>query len=335
MLLLEAIDLNIAFSSGGKWLPVVSSVSFRVDSGEILALVGESGCGKSISCLALTGLLPPSLARVDAGRISFFSDSGAVDLHRASKRALRRVRGGGIGYIFQEPSTSLNPVMRVGDQIAEAVDLHRPEVEDVRSEVISLLGRVGIPAPEVRADAYPHELSGGMQQRVMIAMALAGAPRLLVADEPTTALDVTIQAQILDLIDRIRRERNMGVILITHNLGVVAEIADRVAVMYAGTMVESCAVGDLLRAPAHPYAAALLAAVPRLGSSGRRLTTIPGAVPPPSQYPPGCRFFGRCGRSLSMTPEQRRLCRERLPEEREIAPGHSCRCHYPLTEDEE
>ena len=292
--LLETINLNIGFIAGEKILPVVSSVSFHVDAGEILALVGESGCGKSISCLALTRLLPSPPARVEADAIRFFAEDGPVELQQASSRALRRVRGGGIGYIFQEPSASLNPVLRIGDQIAEAIELHRPEIEDVRAEVIALLARVGIPAPESRADAYPHELSGGMQQRVMIAMALAGAPRLLVADEPTTALDVTIQAQILELIDRTRKERNMGVILVTHNLGIVAELADRVAVMYAGTLVESCVTEALLRTPAHPYTAALLAAVPRPGSDRTRLTTIPGTVPPPGQYPRGCRFFGRC-----------------------------------------
>ncbi len=330
--LLETINLNIGFIAGEKILPVVSSVSFHVDAGEILALVGESGCGKSISCLALTRLLPSPPARVEADAIRFFAEDGPVELQQASSRALQRVRGGGIGYIFQEPSASLNPVLRIGDQIAEAIELHRPEIEDVRAEVIALLARVGIPAPESRADAYPHELSGGMQQRVMIAMALAGAPRLLVADEPTTALDVTIQAQILELIDRTRKERNMGVILVTHNLGIVAELADRVAVMYAGTLVESCVTEALLRTPAHPYTAALLAAVPRPGSDRTRLTTIPGTVPPPGQYPRGCRFFGRCEHCAALPEEQQRLCRDQMPEEREIAPSHTCRCHYPLTE---
>ena len=330
--LLETTDLNIGFAAGEKVLPVVSSVSFYVDAGEILALVGESGCGKSISCLALTRLLPSPPARIKAGAIRFYSSEGVVELHQAPARALRRIRGGGIGYIFQEPSASLNPVLRIGDQIAEAIELHRPEVEDVRAEVISLLTQVGIPAPESRADAYPHELSGGMQQRVMIAMALAGAPRLLVADEPTTALDVTIQAQILELIDRTRKERNMGVILVTHNLGIVAELADRVAVMYAGTLVESCATEPLLQSPAHPYTAALLAAVPRSGSGRARLTTIPGAVPPPGQYPRGCRFFGRCEHCATLSEAQQQLCHDQLPEEREITPGHTCRCHYPLTE---
>ena len=243
---------------------------------------------------------------------------------------MRRIRGGGIGYIFQEPAASLNPVFRVGDQIAEAVCLHRPEVADVRGEVLELLRQVGIPAPESRIDAYPHELSGGMQQRVMIAIALAGKPELLVADEPTTALDVTIQAQILELIDRMRQERDMAVILVTHNLGIVAELADRVAVMYAGTLVEQSPRADLFRRPAHPYTAALLAAVPRPGSGGGKLTTIPGNVPTPEHYPAGCRFFGRCEHGEKRPAADRERCAHAIPALREIGPEHFCRCHYPL-----
>ena len=226
MNLLDVHNLNIDFAATGRVLPMVSNVSFGIGRGEILALVGESGCGKSISCLALTGLLPSPPARVRADRIHFETPSGTVDLATLPPRRMRRIRGGKIAYIFQEPSVSLNPVFRVGDQIAEVIELHRPEVSDLEGEVISLLKSVGIPAPESRINAYPHELSGGMQQRIMIAMALAGNPELLIADEPTTALDVTIQAQILELVDRIRRERSMAVILVTHNLGIVAQLAD-------------------------------------------------------------------------------------------------------------
>ena len=324
-------NLGIGFVSGGRTVPVVSGVSFAVESGQVLALVGESGCGKSISCLALTGLLPSPPARVSADEITFYEAEGtAIDLRRAPARVMRRVRGGGIGYIFQEPSASLNPVFRVGDQIAEAVELHRPEVEDRRAEVLKLLQQVGIPDPASRIDAYPHELSGGMQQRVMIAMALAGNPGLLIADEPTTALDVTIQAQILELIDRTRRERDMAVILVTHNLGIVAEAADVVAVMYAGRLIERAAVRDVLARPAHPYTAALLKAVPRSGSSGE-LATIPGSVPPPERFSPGCRFCDRCTRIAGLDAATQERCRSVPPPEREIAPGHFCCCYAPLT----
>ena len=246
MALLTVRDLSIDFQNGGGWLPVVDRVSFEVEEGSITALVGESGCGKSASCLALTRLLPSPPARPRAEAVEFRSAAGPVDLLKMPLRQLRRLRGGEIAYIFQEPSTSLNPVMRVGDQIAEVLELHAPAVTDRRAEVIRLLGQVGIPAPEERCRAFPHELSGGMQQRVMIAMALAGSPRLLIADEPTTALDVTIQAQILELVARLRREHGLTVILITHNLGIVASLADRVEVMYAGWIVESAPARELI-----------------------------------------------------------------------------------------
>jgi len=320
-------NLKISFGSGPDPVPVVAGVSFSVEAGQVLALVGESGCGKSISCLSLTGLLPSPPARVTADEITFYSDTGgAVDLLHAPPKVMRRVRGGGIGYIFQEPAASLNPVFRIGDQIAEAVLLHRPEVQDVRQEVLDLLQQVGIPDPVSRLRAYPHELSGGMQQRVMIAMALAGGPGLLIADEPTTALDVTIQAQVLDLIDRTRRERNMAVVLVTHNLGIVAGLADVVAVMYAGQLIERGPVADVLAHPAHPYTRALLKAVPRSGSSGR-LETIPGSVPPPERFSAGCRFCDRCPRVAGP------LCGQVPPPEQESAPGHFCCCYAaPVTE---
>ena len=333
MALLSVNNLRIDFLSGDRRLPVVSGVSFCVERGKILALVGESGCGKSISCLALTRLLPTPPAFPAADSVEF--DTGeTVDLFRLSPRKLRKFRGGRIAYIFQEPSVSLNPVFRIGAQIAEVIELHRPEVTDVRGEVIELLRQVGIPAPESRINAFPHELSGGMQQRVMIAMALAGNPELLIADEPTTALDVTIQAQILELIDRLRRERNMAVILVTHNLGIVAQLADFVAVMYAGSLVEYAPARKLVDHPRHPYTRALLAAVPKLGGGGGRLSTIPGHVPSPDEFPAGCRFSDRCARAKSLSPELAARCRDERPPLRELSPGHRCACTAPFPEEE-
>ena len=328
MALLTVKNLCIAF--GSRAPHVVDNVSFEVERGEILALVGESGCGKSISCLALTSLLPTPPARVSADAILFREGAEEIDLARVSARRLRRVRGGGIAYIFQEPSVSLNPVFRIGSQIAEVLELHRPEVTDRRAEVVELLKLVGIPAPETRVDAYPHELSGGMQQRVMIAMALAGNPKLLIADEPTTALDVTIQAQILELIDDLRRKRDMAVILVTHNLGIVAEKADRVAVMYAGNIVEYAATGQLLKHPSHPYTRALLKAVPHLGGDGKRLSTIPGHVPSADDFAPGCRFSDRCERFETLSEAEREQCRNCIPGRTEPENGHFVRCFHPF-----
>ena len=321
MALLTVKNLCIAF--GSRAPHVVDNVSFEVERGEILALVGESGCGKSISCLALTSLLPTPPARVSADAILFREGAEEIDLARVSARRLRKVRGGGIAYIFQEPSVSLNPVFRIGSQIAEVLE-HR------RAEVVELLKLVGIPAPETRVDAYPHELSGGMQQRVMIAMALAGNPKLLIADEPTTALDVTIQAQILGLIDDLRRKRDMAVILVTHNLGIVAEKADRVAVMYAGNIVEYAATGQLLKHPSHPYTRALLKAVPHLGGDGKRLSTIPGHVPSADDFAPGCRFSDRCERFETLSEAEREQCRNCIPGRTEPENGHFVRCFHPF-----
>ncbi len=328
MNLLEVKNLTVELARGGRVYPIVSGLDLAVRRGEILALVGESGCGKSLSCLALTRLLPPGIS-LRADRIGFDFRGRELDLARAGNRELRKVRGGGIGYVFQEPAMSLNPVFRIGDQIAESIRLHRPEITDLRAEVIRLLSEVGIPAPETRLRAYPHELSGGMQQRVMLAMALAGAPALLVADEPTTALDVTIQAQILELIGELRRRNGMAVILVTHNLGVVAETADTVAVMYAGQLVEQAPCRELFARPLHPYTRALLRAVPRLGSREQELATIPGSVPPPEEFPAGCRFFERCARASGLSGAEPQRCREEDPGVREPVCGHRCRCHFP------
>ena len=319
--LLKVENLSVAFASGKKNLEVVSGLSFSLKRGEVLALVGESGCGKSASCLALTGLLPSPPASSNADRILFSVGKNIEDLNKISARKLRKIRGGKIAYIFQEPAASLNPVIRIGDQIAEVIALHRPEIKDYKAEIISLLSQVGIPSPETRINSYPHELSGGMQQRVMIAMALAGNPDLLIADEPTTALDVTVQAQILDLIDKIRKEREMAVILISHNLGVVSQLADRIIVMYAGIMVESGSAEDILKRAVHPYTKALISAVPELGRKCGRLNTIPGAVPSPGEFPAGCRFSNRCQSAIDG------VCAYKRPEEKNISRTHSVSCH--------
>lgn len=328
MALLSVHNLSISFGASSP--RVVDNVSFEVGKGEILALVGESGCGKSISCLALTSLLPTPPAHVVADAILFQNGAEEIDLARVSARRLRKIRGGGIAYIFQEPSVSLNPVFRIGSQIAEVLELHRPEVIDRRAEVVNLLRQVGIPAPETRIDAYPHELSGGMQQRIMIAMALAGNPKLLIADEPTTALDVTIQAQILELIDRLREQRDMAVILVTHNLAIVAEKADRVSVMYAGNIVESAKTTQLLKNPSHPYTRALLKAVPHIGGNEKRLSTIPGHVPSADDFAPGCRFCERCERLETLGKEERDQCRTCSPVCTEPERGHMVRCFHPF-----
>ena len=327
--LLEVKNLSVSFGSEKKQLEVVSGISFTVRRGEILALVGESGCGKSASCLALTGLLPSPPAVSWADKILFQSSSGTFDLANASSRQLRKVRGGHIAYVFQEPTASLNPVMRIGAQIAEVLKLHRPEVKDIKAETVSLLSQVGITSPADRIKSYPHELSGGMQQRVMIAVALAGNPELLIADEPTTALDVTVQAQILELLDNLRRTRNMAVILISHNLGVVSQLADRIAVMYAGKIVEHGTAENLLFSPRHPYTRALLAAIPVLGSEQQSLNTIPGMVPPPGQFPPGCRFCGRCQRFDLLSDDLQERCRTALPQEIAAGTDHWVSCHSP------
>ena len=328
MALLSVKNLSVGFRTASQVLPVVSDVSFDIASGEVLALVGESGCGKSISCLALTGLLPRRSAVVSADGVWFESSPGeVVDLSRLKERQMRRIRGGGIAYVFQEPSASLNPVLTVGRQIAEVLELHRPEVSDLERETVRLLDQVGIPAAKSRLRAFPHELSGGMQQRVMIAMALAGRPRLLIADEPTTALDVTVQAQILDLLREMKAEYDLSVILVTHNLGIVAEIADNVAVMYAGNIVETAPTEELLGNPIHPYTRALLSAVPVLGGGSGRLSTIPGVVPRPEDYPAGCRFFGRCGLAESGTAEECMRCSGSVPGLLAAKSGHLCRCH--------
>ncbi len=329
-MLLEVNNLSISFMHDGSPLSVVSGVSFSVRKGEILALVGESGCGKSVTCMALTRLLPEKSALYPSGKIIFRNENREYSVLELGSRQLRSLRGGKIGYIFQEPSASLNPVYRVGDQIAESIHLHTPKETDVKGRIIDLLTSVGIPDPASRMRCFPHELSGGMQQRVMIAMALAGNPELLIADEPTTALDVTIQAQILELLAELRATRGMSIILVTHNLGIVSEMADRVIVMYAGHTVESGDTAQLLDKPMHPYTSALLDAVPVLGNDSKSLQTIPGTVPSPAEFPSGCRFAGRCQVKTKLTSEQKLQCEKELPPWENHAGVRYCRCFHPL-----
>ncbi len=269
--LLKVEDLTIDFDrEDGTTFRAVDHISFSIRDGETLAVVGESGSGKSVTALALAKLLPQPPAKYVSGKISL----EGIQVLNASQTELRKIRGKKIAYVFQEPSASLNPVMRIGDQIAEMIRLHRPEVNDIPKEVASFLGAVGISDPEKRARAYPHEFSGGMQQRAMIAMALSCHPKLLIADEPTTALDVTIQAQILDLLREMREKFKMSILLITHNFGIVNGFADSVAVMYRGKIVESGSSASILSAPIHPYTKALLQCVPRIGHQQSRLVTI-------------------------------------------------------------
>jgi peptide/nickel transport system ATP-binding protein len=292
---LEVQNLRISFPSGESRVRPVDGVSFQLNRGETLALVGESGCGKSLTSLALLQLVPPP-GRIDQGSVIRLGDTDVVALQG---EALRRIRGRRIGMIFQDPMTSLNPVFTVGDQIMEGILAHfKLPRSEARERALKLLQEVGIPDPEERLKAYPHQLSGGMRQRVMIAIALAAEPEILVADEPTTALDVTVQAQILEVLDRLRSSRGMAVLLITHDLGIVAGRADRVAVMYAGQIVEEASTERLFSNPSHPYTQGLFASVPRITGPLRRLTPIRGSVPAASAWPSGCRFRPRCPKAF-------------------------------------
>ena len=294
---LEVEDLHTSFDTDTGPVPVVDGVSLRVPRGKTVALVGESGCGKSVTALSIMRLIPQPPGRIVRGRILFRESSKAepVDLPTLDERALRSLRGKRIAMIFQEPRAALNPVCSVGAQIIEALELHRGlRGRPARAAAVEMLRQVGIPVAARRVDEYPHQLSGGMCQRVLIAMALAGRPALLIADEPTTALDVTVQLQILELLRELQNRRRMGIIFITHDLGVVAEIADYVYVMYAGRIVEHAPVGDLFAEPLHPYTRGLLRCLPRLSQQRQRLEVIPGSVPDPAQFPSGCRFHPRC-----------------------------------------
>jgi oligopeptide/dipeptide ABC transporter ATP-binding protein len=317
--LLEIDALSVSFRTDSGQISVVEDVSFALGTGESVGLVGESGCGKSVTAMAIMGLNPSPPSRVDSGRILF----EGRDL-LALGPAMRDIRGNRIGMIFQEPMTSLNPTYKVGFQIAEVLRIHRGMSRaTARAEVLELLRLVGIGAPERRAGQYPHELSGGLRQRVVIATAIACRPALLIADEPTTALDVTVQAQILELIKRLQHEIGMSVLLITHDLGVVAETCERVLVMYAGRIVERTSVGALYRHPRHPYSRGLLSSSPRLGHKRSVLATIPGMVPAPDQRGAGCYFAARCPRALDQ-------CLAAIPPLEPVVPGHDAACWNPV-----
>jgi oligopeptide/dipeptide ABC transporter ATP-binding protein len=290
--LLSVRDLRTWFHTDQGVAKAVDGVSFDVHPGETLGIVGESGCGKTVTSLSILQLLPQPPAKIESGSsIRFVGE----ELLGVGEKRMRALRGNEIAMIFQEPMSSLNPVYTVGDQIGEALRLHRRmDRKAARAEAIRLLAEVGIPEPDRRVDEYPHQLSGGMRQRVMIAMSLSCEPKLLIADEPTTALDVTIQAQILDLLATLRAKHGMAVLLITHDLGVVAEVCDRVVVMYAGQVVETGTVHEIFAEPTHPYTRGLLGSLPSVDEPGRRLESIPGTVPNPTAWPTGCRFRERC-----------------------------------------
>ena len=295
--LLEVIDLRTEFATGAGTIAAVDGVSLTVPRAGTVALLGETGCGKSVTALSLMRLIPSPPGRIRTGRAVLYPKPGAagIDVLALSERRMRSVRGRRLAMVFQEPMSSLNPVFTVGAQIVEAIRLHRRLPGRAAWKLArDLLDRVGIPDPQRRVREYPHQMSGGMQQRVMIAMALACRPLLLIADEPTTALDVTTQAQILDLLRELQGESGMSILIIAHDLGVVAELADQVYVMYAGRIVEHGPVQAVLGRPAHPYTQALLRCAPRLEGTTERLRVIPGGVPDPADYPPGCRFHPRC-----------------------------------------
>jgi len=311
--LLSIRNLHVDFATDGRPVPAVRGIDLEIAAGETVALVGESGCGKSVTAMSVMRLTE---GRIAAGSIHF----QGRDLASFADAEMRTIRGGQIGMIFQEPMTSLNPVLTIGRQIEEVLVLHqRLSARAARAQALGLLQRVGIPAPERRILQYPHEFSGGMKQRVMLAMAIACRPRLLIADEPTTALDVTIQAQIMELLRSLKEEFGMAVLLITHDLGVVAHFAERVLVMYAGKIVEQGSVRDVFKRASHPYTQALLAALPDPLKPARRLEAIPGRVPSPSMLPPGCAFCARCAHAFEP-------CIGRQPPLFEVAEGHRAAC---------
>jgi peptide/nickel transport system ATP-binding protein/oligopeptide transport system ATP-binding protein len=314
--LLDVSGLTTAFMTGRGEVNAIEDVSFSLKEGEILGIVGESGSGKSVTALTIMDLLPKPPARIAAGEVTF----NGQRLTGMTDRQMQSIRGPGISMIFQEPMTSLNPVFSIGDQIMETIAAHErlPQAE-LRRRAVSMLDRVGIPSAARRLDDYPHQMSGGQRQRVMIAMALACNPKLLIADEPTTALDVTIQAQILDLLMDLRDEFGMGVIIITHNMGVIAETADRVLVMYAGRVIEEAPVATIFDRPLHPYTRGLLECVPSLTEDRPRLVAIPGTLPEPARRPPGCRFGPRCAHALPS-------CATAIPPLETLEPDHAAAC---------
>ena len=314
--LLEVVNLSTHFRSSEGVFKAVDDISFSVRRGETLGIVGESGCGKSVTSLSIMGLIPQPPGVMAGGEIRF----AGRDLLKLSKREMRSVRGREISMIFQEPMTSLNPVHRIGDQIVEGIHMHESVSRDAAwKRAVEMLDRVGIPSPDQRATDYPHQLSGGMRQRAMIAIALACRPKLLIADEPTTALDVTIQAQILDLLRELQEQTGTAIILITHDLGVVAELAHRVVVMYAGKVVETAEVGGLFADPHHPYTLGLLGSIPKLHVDEERLAIIEGTVPNPYSMPDGCKFNPRC-------PFADTRCRQEVPQLLPASERHLAAC---------
>ena len=317
--LLEVKDLRTQFKRGKKdWITAVNGVSFNVNAGEIVGLVGESGCGKSVTSLSVMRLHNERLTKI-TGSIKF----GGKEVLDLTTSEMQSMRGNEMSMIFQEPMSALDPIMRIEDQLTEAISLHNANLSkaEVHERCVNALKLVGIPEPEMTLRNYPHELSGGMCQRVMIAMAMSCEPKLLIADEPTTALDVTIQAQILALMEDIRNRRNTGILLITHDLGVVAETCSRVIVMYAGNIVEEAPVKELFANPQHPYTEGLIASVPRLGKRLHRLPSIPGSVPDLAAMPEGCRFAPRCKYAQAS-------CKQKLPELQTVSEGHRCACPF-------
>ncbi len=313
--LLKVSNLKVNFNTEAGIVKAVDDVSFTINRGETLGLVGESGCGKSVTALSLLRLIPHPPGEISGGKVLW----GGRDLLKLPLPELIGIRGREIGTIFQEPLTSFNPVQPIGSQISEVLNVHTQlNPTQTRERVLEMLNRVGISDPQRSYDSYPHELSGGMRQRAMIAMALICQPQLIIADEPTTALDVTIQAQILDLLFELQTEFKMSVLLITHNLGIVAGNAQKVAVMYAGKIVEFARVGEVFKEPLHPYTAGLLASVPKINQQ-EPLVAIPGMIPDPLQLPKGCHFEPRCPKALER-------CRSEYPSEKEVTPGHGVRC---------
>jgi peptide/nickel transport system ATP-binding protein len=323
MSLIDIENLKTYFYTDEGVVKAVDDVSLRIPRGKTLGLVGESGCGKSVTALSIIRLISPP-GRIAGGRITMFANGQPLVLSELSEPRMRHIRGARISMVFQEPMTSLNPVFTVGQQIGETIRLHQKVGKaEARERTIELLRKVRIPVPERRVDDYPHQMSGGMRQRVMIAMALSCRPELLIADEPTTALDVTIQAQILDLLRELQSELGMSILIITHDLGIVAEMADDVAVMYASKVVELAPVKQLFAEPLHPYTIGLFRSRPQPGQPKTdRLSTIPGMVPSPLHFPSGCKFHPRCPFSDDS------ICSKEEPLLREVKPGHWARCHF-------
>ena len=327
---LEVKGLHLSLREGNGFSPFVEDVNFTVEKGKTVALVGESGCGKSITCLSILQLLDPESIRIDRGSILF----EGKDLLTLSQNELRQIRGNAIGMVFQDPLTSLNPVFSIGSQLVEAVQNHHSvSYAQAKEKAIQMLECVRVSRPDIRFTEYPYQLSGGMRQRVMIAMALVNNPKLIIADEPTTALDVTVQSQIIQLLRDMQKEFNMAILLVTHDLGVVAEVADRVCVMYAGKIVEQAKVDEIYYRPAQPYTIGLLQSIPRVDQhQGKRLNAIQGQPPSLINLPKGCAFLDRCDFSKHVSGN---LCAELAPKLEEKADNHYARCHLPAAKIEE